>query len=161
MKVTIDRELLGQMRNFTVMHDSGVAGVLRGQIDTILANPIQQGEAVEVAQVVSYLSACADGYDPDAPHPRPPEPLMTVAQHQRILANMRQQCDKLTQALGDVDREHELLHRMKNCEIRRDRGSFGIAVMSDPPALEWQALDKELQQLIDARHAALAESTRA
>lgn len=50
------------------------------------ANPTQQGEAVEVAQVVSYLSACADGYDPDAPHPGPPEPLMTVAQHQRILA---------------------------------------------------------------------------
>lgn len=47
-KVTIDRELLEHMRNFTVMHDSGVAGVLRGQIDAILARPIQQGEAVEV-----------------------------------------------------------------------------------------------------------------
>ena len=46
MKVTIDRELLEHMRNFTVMHDSGVAGVLRGQIDAILANPTQQGEAV-------------------------------------------------------------------------------------------------------------------
>lgn len=85
-KVTIDRDLLEHMRNFTVMSDSGVAGVLRGQIDAILANPTLQGEVVEVAQVVSYLSACADGYDPDAPHPGPPEPLMTVAQHQRILA---------------------------------------------------------------------------
>ena len=85
-QVLIDRELLEQMRNFTVMHDSGVAGVLRGQIDAILAQPTQQGEVVEVAQVVSYLSACADGYNPDAPHPGPPEPLMTVAQHKRILA---------------------------------------------------------------------------
>ena len=71
------------------------------------------------------------------------------------------QRDKLAQALGNVEREHELFRRMKNCEIRRDRGSFGIAVMSDTLALEWQALDKELQQLIDARHAALAEATRA
>ena len=46
----------------------------------------RQGDVVEVAQVVSYLSACADGYDPDAPHPVPPEPLMTVAQHERIMA---------------------------------------------------------------------------
>ena len=48
--------------------------------------PAGEREAVEVAQVVSYLSACADWYDPDAPHPGPPEPLMTVAQHNRILA---------------------------------------------------------------------------
>jgi len=66
------------------------------------------------------------------------------------------QRDKLAQALGNVEREHELFRRMKNCEIQRGRGSFGIAVMSDPPALEWQALDKELQQLIDDRRAALA-----
>ena len=74
---------------------------------------------------------------------------------------LRQQRDKLAKVLEDVEREHDLIHRMKNCEIRRDRGSFGIAVMSDTLALEWQALDKELQQLIDARHAALAEATRA
>ena len=72
---------------------------------------------------------------------------------------LRQQCDKLTQALEDVDREHDLIRRMKNCEIRRDRGSFGIAVMSDTLALEWQAFDKKLQQLIDARRAALSELT--
>ena len=66
------------------------------------------------------------------------------------------QRDKLAQALGNVEREHELFRRMKNCEIQRGRGSFGIAVMSDQPALEWQALDKELQQLIDDRRAALA-----
>ena len=68
---------------------------------------------------------------------------------------LRQQRDKLAQALENVDREHALIRQMKNCEIQRGRGSFGIAVMSDPPALEWQALDKELQQLIDARHAAM------
>ena len=45
-KIMIDRELLEHMRNFTVMHDSGVAGVLRGQIDAILANPasVEGGE---------------------------------------------------------------------------------------------------------------------
>ena len=48
---------------------------------------------------------------------------------------------------------------MKNCELHRGRGSFGIAVMSDTHAIEWQALDKELQQLIDARRAALSELT--
>ena len=69
---------------------------------------------------------------------------------------MRQQRDKLAKVLEDVEREHDLIRRMKNCEIRRSRGSFGIAVMSDPPALEWQALDKELQQFVDARRAALA-----
>ena len=65
------------------------------------------------------------------------------------------QRDKLAQVLENVEREHDLIRRMKNCEIYRSRGSFGIAVMSDPLALEWQALDKELQQLIDARRAAL------
>lgn len=64
------------------------ADVLRARIEALAA---QQGEAVEVAQVVSYLSACADGYDPDAPHPGPPEPLMTVAQHNRILAALSAQ----------------------------------------------------------------------
>lgn len=70
-------------------------------------------------------------------------------------AALRQQRDKLAEVLGNVEREHELLRRMKNCEILRGRGSFGIAVMSDTHAIEWQALDKELQQLIDARHTAL------
>ena len=74
---------------------------------------------------------------------------------------LRQQRDKLAEVLGNVEREHELLRRMKNCEILRGRGSFGIAVMSDTHAIEWQALDKELQQLIDARHTALAETNRA
>lgn len=66
---------------------------------------------------------------------------------------------RLREALETVEHEHELLRQMKNCEIRRPRGSFGIAVMSDPLAIEWQALDSELQQLIDARRAVLAAST--
>ena len=70
---------------------------------------------------------------------------------------LRQQRDKLAKVLEDVEREHDLIRRMKNCEIHRGRGSFGIAVMSDPLALEWQALDKELQQFVDARRAASAE----
>ena len=70
---------------------------------------------------------------------------------------LRQQRDKLAQVLENVEREHDLIRRMKNCELHRGRGSFGIAVMSDTHAIEWQALDKELQQLIDARRAALAE----
>lgn len=91
-KVTIDRELLERIREllYIIAHrqdDYGVeAEYLGSLLKKVLANPAQQGEAVEVAQVVSYLSACADGYDPDAPHPGPPEPLMTVAQHQRIVA---------------------------------------------------------------------------
>ena len=69
---------------------------------------------------------------------------------------LRQQRDKLAQVLGNAEREHDLIRKMKNCEIHRDRGSFGVAVMSDPLALYWQALDKELQQLIDVRRDALA-----
>ena len=75
------------------------------------------------------------------------------------IAQLEAERDKLAEALGNVEREHELLRRMKNCEILRGRGSFGIAVMSDAHAIEWQALDKELQQIIDARRAALAELT--
>ena len=69
------------------------------------------------------------------------------------------QRDKLAQVLGNVDREHYLFRRIKNCEILRGPSSFAIAIMSDRHAIEWQALDKELQQLIDARRAALAAST--
>ena len=74
-------------------------------------------------------------------------------------ATLEAERDKLAKVLEDVEREHDLIRRMKNCEIRRSRGSFGIAVMGDPPALEWQALDKELQQFVDARRAILATGT--
>ena len=75
------------------------------------------------------------------------------------IAQLEAERDKLAAVLGDVEREHELIRRMKNCEIHRSRGSFGIAVMSDPLALEWQTLDKELQQFVDTRRAALAASS--
>ena len=98
-KVTIDRELLEHMRNFTVMHDSGVAGVLRGQIDAILANPAQQGEAVEVVEVRGLQWLDSGHYRKKPPqfgyNPHDWNPLMTVAQHQRILEGVRQQRDAL------------------------------------------------------------------
>ena len=84
-----------------------------------------------------------------------------IAQLEAERDALRQQRDKLAQALENVEREHDLIRQMKNCEIHRGRGSFGIAVMSDPLALDWQALDKALQQLIDARRAALVETNRA
>ena len=90
--VLIKRELLEQIRELLCIighrqDDYGVeAEYLGSLLKKVLAQPTQQGEVVEVAQVVSYLSACADGYDQDAPHPGPPEPLMTVAQHERIVA---------------------------------------------------------------------------
>ena len=79
--------------------------------------------------------------------------------YSRMFEESSEQRDKLAKVLEDVEREHDLIRRMKNCEIQRGRGSFGIAVMSDPPALEWQALDKELEQFVDARRAALAAGT--
>ena len=103
MKVTIDRELLEHMRNFTVMHDSGVAGVLRGQIDAILANPAQQGEVVEV---VGYRFFHVDhGYIFRRTHIYEGNPsleahsLMTVAQHQRILAAATRPADQVAEGV--------------------------------------------------------------
>ena len=86
-KVLIDRELL----NLSLNGDEQQQAKARNKLRAILAQPAQQSEEVEVAQVFSYLSACADGYDPDTPHPGPPEPLMTVAQHQRIVAALSTQ----------------------------------------------------------------------
>lgn len=84
-QVLIDRELLERAASMEL--DTTARSIrTQDELRALLARPAQHGEAVEVAQVVSYLSACADGYDPDAPHPGPPEPLMTVAQHQRILS---------------------------------------------------------------------------
>ena len=89
-KLLIDRELLERAASMEL--DTTARSIrIQDQLRAILAQPAQQGEAVEVARVVSYLSACADGYDPDAPHPGPPEPLMTVAQHQRIVAALSAQ----------------------------------------------------------------------
>lgn len=63
---------------------------------------------------------------------------------------------QLLEALEKVDSEHEILGWMKTCELRRGRGSFGIAVMSDELALDWQSHQKNLERLIGLRHAAIA-----
>lgn len=79
-----------------------------------------------------------------APAPQPPV---------QELPSVNQQ---LLEALEKVDSEHEILGRMKTCELRRGRGSFGIAVMSDELALDWQSHQKNLERLIGLRHAAIA-----
>lgn len=66
----------------------------------------------------------------------------------------------LLEALEKVDSEHEILGRMKTCELRRGRGSFGIAVMSDELALDWQSHQKNLERLIGLRHAAIAAARK-
>lgn len=66
----------------------------------------------------------------------------------------------LLEALEKVDSEHEILGWMKTCELRRGRGSFGIAVMSDELALDWQVHQKNLERLIGLRHAAIAAARK-
>ena len=65
--------------------------------------------------------------------------------------------EELLEVLMNVEREHELLRWMKNCERQRGRGSFGIAVEKDELAVEWQSHDKELKGLIDTRHATITK----
>lgn len=64
----------------------------------------------------------------------------------------------LLDALESVEREHELLRWMKNCELRRPRGSFGIAVESDELALEWKSHRNNLDKLAEARRSAIAKA---
>jgi hypothetical protein len=64
----------------------------------------------------------------------------------------------LLEALENVQREHSLLLSMKNCELRRGKGSFGIAVMSDDIAKEWQSYNEELDSLIGFRLSAIAKA---
>lgn len=113
-QVLIDRELLERAASMEL--DTTTRSIrTQDELRAILANPTQQGEAVEVAQVVSYLSACADGYDPDAPHPGPPEPLMTVAQHNRICAQRDAENARLRAKLAEVQRLREALEAIADC----------------------------------------------
>jgi len=64
----------------------------------------------------------------------------------------------LLEALERVEQETMLLARMKNCELRRGKGSFGIAVMGDELALEWQEYNKIRRALEDKRFAAIAKA---
>lgn len=75
----------------------------------------------------------------------------------RAVQDVNQQ---LLEALEKVDSEHEILGRMKTCELRRGRGSFGIAVMSDELALDWQSHQKDLERLIGLRLAAIAAARK-
>ena len=102
-KVTIDRELLERILPVLdkaafykfgdpVTPDSKVANDLRTELLAILAQPTQQGEAVEVVGIRistdgfgSYIADSAMGIGAAMPG-EVHEPLMTVAQHQRILA---------------------------------------------------------------------------
>lgn len=61
-------------------------------------------------------------------------------------------------ALENVQREHALLLSMKNCELRRGKESFGVAVMSDDIAKEWQSHKEELDSLIGFRLSAIAKA---
>ena len=69
-KLLIDRELLEQIC-VELEHDND-RYMLGRELRKALALPAApaDGEAVEEAKVVSYLSACTDGYDPDAPPSR-------------------------------------------------------------------------------------------
>ena len=113
-KLLIDRELLEQI--CVELEHVNDRYMLGRELRKALALPAApaDGEAVEEAKVVSYLSACTDGYDPDAPHPGPPEPLMTVAQHKRILAaSVPAGCKVVPVELL------ELLHEMVDLHERR------------------------------------------
>ena len=65
--------------------------------------------------------------------------------------------EELLEVLMNVEREHDLLRYMKNCERQRGRGSFGIAVEKDELAFEWQSYDKELKEVIDTRHVTITK----
>ncbi len=136
--VTIDRELLENICDVVdgLEYASGFALGACDELRAILATPRQQ-LAERDAEILEQCRLNGMGAE-------------------RELKLMAQR-DRLAGILESVAREHELIRQMKNCEVHRGRGSFGIAVMSDIYAIEWQALDKELQELIDTRRAALAE----
>ena len=83
-KVTIDRELLERLlySNSPARFDATEYNAARAELFAILANPAQQGEAVEVVGWLGGNGLHADRHDATGA----PFPLMTVAQHQRILA---------------------------------------------------------------------------
>ena len=87
-KVTIDRDLLADL----LSNDREKRIPAERTLYAILANPTQQGEAVEVVGIRistdgfgSYIADSAMGIGAAMPG-EVHEPLMTVAQHQRIMA---------------------------------------------------------------------------
>ena len=92
--VLIKRELLERLlySNSPARFDATEYNAARAELFSILAQPAQQGEAVEVVGMRirtdgfgSYIADFAMGV-PAAMPGEVREPLMTVAQHQRILA---------------------------------------------------------------------------
>ena len=64
----------------------------------------------------------------------------------------------LLEALESVSQEHDLLRWMKNIEMRRSQGSFGIAVADDSDAIGWQEQAEKLKVLVDRRESAIARA---
>lgn len=91
-KVLIDRELLERLlySNSPARFDATEYNAARAELFAILAQPAQQGEVVEV---VGYLDA-HDCLWNETTHPDRMIPLMTVGQHQHILADVRHQLAK-------------------------------------------------------------------
>lgn len=66
---------------------------------------------------------------------------------------------ELLEVIKSVEQEYEHLRWMKNCELRRGKGAYGIAVDSDEAAIEWQSHNKNLERLTNIRRAAIAKAT--
>lgn len=110
-EATIDRELLERIREllYIIAHrqdDYGVeAGLVGSLLTKAIAQPTQQGEAVEVVGMRirtdgfgSYIADFAMGV-PAAMPGEAREPLMTVAQHQRILAAATRPADQVAEGV--------------------------------------------------------------
>ena len=103
-KVTIDRELLERAAWMEL--DTTTRSIrIQDELRAILANPAQQGEAVEVVGIRistdgfgSYIADSAMGIGAVMPG-AVREPLMTVAQHQRILAAATRQADQVAEGV--------------------------------------------------------------
>lgn len=100
-KVTIDRELL----ELSLNGDEQQQAKARNKLRSILAHPAQQGEAVEVVGIRistdgfgSYIADSAMGIGAAMPG-EVREPLMTVAQHQRILAAATRPADQVAEGV--------------------------------------------------------------
>ncbi len=79
-------------------------------------------------------------------------------QHDTANARLIAAAPDLLEALESVSQEHDLLRWMKNIEMRRSRGSFGIAVADDSDAIGWQEQAEKLKVLVDRRESAIARA---
>jgi len=110
-QVLIDRELLERAVKADASRGASSIALVDGwkameQIRAILAHPTQQGEAVEVVEVVGYRFFHVDhGYIFRRTHIYEGNPsleahsLMTVAQHERILAAATRPADQVAEGV--------------------------------------------------------------